>query len=238
MTNTELQKPFSHPEGRRGLLYFPGDEWAWEQQIRDVQDRTFAVDGYPVESHDRQVAFHRAAARVERSLADQERRNLRAFKGIPGRVDITETSVIRTARQQARFISGYRRPWTYAVGAVIAALSLTAATVVMFWPRTFLNWLLVELPPREEWTVDGALVDRVASVGAWTVMGTATVVLVFGVFALVLSSVDAPPVPRLRKINHQLWMIFMTCALAGVVAVGGMSFVAIIIAALVEMPTA
>lgn len=222
-------------DGRRGLFYSPGDEWAWEQQIRDVQDRTFADDGVPVEHHDRQAAFHRAAGRIAHVLADRERRKPRASKDEPGHVYVAEASVIRRARESARWVSGYVSPWVYAVGAVLAAASLAVAVILMAWPERFLNWMLTGAPPREQWIEGGAVADRVASNGAWFVMLLVTLALVFGLFTLVFFSVDGPIMPRRRKINRQLWIVFRTSLTAGMVAVGGMLVVAIAIV-VIEMP--
>lgn len=235
MTNTELLKPFSLPEGRRGLLYSPGDEWAWEQQIRDVQDRTFTADGVPVEHHDRQAAFHRAASRIAQLLAEQERRKPRAYKDEPGHVHIAEAAVIRMSRQSARWVSGYASPWVYAMFAVIAAISLAVTVALMTWPERFLNWMLADAPPREEWIEGGAVADRVASNGAWFVMGLVTLAAAFGLVSLIITSGEGPSVPRRRKINRQLGIIFRTLIMSGVVALGGMLTVAIAIA-VIEMP--
>ncbi|MFM9262234.1 hypothetical protein ACKAMS_26700 [Rhodococcus sp. 5A-K4] len=235
MTNTELQKPISLPEGRRGLLYSPGDEWAWEQQIRDVQEYTFAADGVPVEHHDRQAAFHRAASRITQAFVNQERRKPRAFKDEPGHVHVAEAAVIRMSRQSARWVSGYVSPWVYAAGAVVAAASLAVAAILMAWPERFLNLMLADAPPRDQWIEGGAVADRVASNGAWFVMLLVTLALVFGLFTLAVWSVDGPTMPRRRKINGQLWIIFRTSLAAGMLAVGGMLAVAIAIA-VIEMP--
>lgn len=237
MTDTELQKPISLPEGRRGLLYSPGDEWAWEQQIRDVQDRTFAADGVRVEYHDRQAAFHRAAGRVERFFAMQDRRRSRVGQDNSLRVAIDETSVISAARQSARWVSGYFSPWVYAVGAGIAAVSLVVTAALLMWPERFLNWMLTGAPPRDQWIDGGAVADRVASNGAWFVMLLVTLTVGIGAFTLIAISVDGPPVSRRRKINRQLWIVVRTSVTSVFVAVGGMLAVAIAIA-LIERPPA
>lgn len=236
VTNTELQKPISRPKDRHGVLYSPGDEWVWERQIRAVQEQTFTADGLPVEQHVRQAAFYRAAGTVELLLADQERRNRRTHKGGPSRVTIDEASVIRAARGQARLVNGYLSPWRYAVAAVIATLSLSATAVLMFWPEIFLNWVLADLPPREQWPVDGAVVDRVTGVGAWSVM-LAVLVCGLSLFLFVLLS-GGPHGPRRRKINHKLGIIFKTSVLAAVVSAAGMLMLAFTIAAIVVVAPA
>ena len=203
MTNTEVPKTDSPREGRRGLVYCVGDRWAWEPQIRAIQEWTFAADGVPVEHHERQVAFHRAVTEVDDFIAEAERR---ASKGSSTSTGVYESAVISTAVREARRVSGYKSRWFYIAAAIsiAATAALTALLLVTpnwFVQRVLVDLLLLDLPPRLE-HLGGEGLDRVLNYGMWGVTCLGVFMLMLPLFDIVLLAYEFCTRRRLHKINE------------------------------------
>lgn len=181
MTDTGISCLDTSSEGRRGLFYTAQDRSVWEPRIRAVQDRTFARDGVTVEDHDREAAFHRAAARVDAWLTPLDRQE----KKSPGR--ISERHLTRIAAHWARTTSGYRPGWTYIPNAVFVTASL-ALTVAVTWHLGWVMQLFVtDLPPREQQIDGDAVLLRVLTYGGAVVSSFSLLMALVVVTAVVIA---------------------------------------------------
>lgn len=197
MTNTEVLKTDSPSEGRRGLVYRAGDRWAWEPQIRAVQERTFAADGVPVEHHERQVAFHRAASEVDEFMAEDERR---VAKGSPWAAGIPEHAIMTIALREARRVSGYRPRWFYITAATFTAVAVALTVFLLVKPtwvvqRIVEDMFLLDLPP-------GSKQLDVVNYGMWGVVLFGIAMLMAPLASLLLLGYELSTRRRLHKINE------------------------------------